>query len=135
MPWDVDAAVKHLQDNAGPPYGVGKCATFVRQAIEAGGLAVSRAGSGDAKDYGPRLTGAGFVAQAAGFKTYRKGDVALIDGFAADPKRGIKAAPHGHLAMFDGTIWISDFKQTGPDPYPGSSYRKAAPTITIYRHP
>ena len=72
----------------------------------------------------------------AGTVVYQKGDVALIDGFAADPEKGIvKGAPDGHLAMFDGKIWISDFRQIGNDPYPGSSYRKAAPKITIYRHP
>jgi len=135
MSWDVDKAIKHLQDHAGPPYGVGKCATFVREAIEAGGLVVSRSGSGSAKDYGPRLTGAGFVAQSV-VDTYKKGDVAVIDGFAKDPTKGItKDAPDGHLAMYDGTQWISDFKQVGDKPYPGSQYVKAAPKITIYRYP
>ena len=136
MAWDVDKAIKHLQDHAGPPYGIGKCATFVREAIEAGGLVISRAGSGSAKDYGPRLTQAGFVALTVAVVTYQKGDVAVIDGFAKDPQKGItKGAPDGHLAMYDGTQWISDFKQDGASPYPGSQYVKAAPKITIYRHP
>jgi len=137
MPWDVNKAVKHLQTHAGPGFGVGKCATFVREAIEAGGATISRAGSGSAKDYGPRLVQAGFVVQTGTVVTYLKGDVALIDGFDADPENGIgKSHPHGHLAMWDGTIWISDFKQThGNSPYPGTDYVKAAPSIVIYRHP
>ncbi|MGE3820514.1 MAG: CHAP domain-containing protein [Isosphaeraceae bacterium] len=135
MGWDVDRAVKHLQDHAEPPYGVGKCARYVREAIEAGGLAISRAGSGSAKDYGPRLTGAGFVALAGDLSSYQKGDVALIDGFSKEAAKGIKKDhPHGHLAMYDGSQWISDFKQTGAKPYPGSDYAKAAPKITIYRY-
>ena len=136
MPWDVDAAIKRLQEHAGPPYGVGKCAAYVREAIEAGGVHVPMIGSGSAKDYGPRLTRSGFVVQVGTVGFYQKGDVALIDGFSADPAKGIaKGSSDGHLAMFDGKIWISDFKQTGSSPYPGSNYRKAAPSITIYRHP
>ena len=136
MSWDVEKAIEHLQASAGPPYGSGKCATFVREAIEAGGLTIVRTGSGSAKDYGPRLTQAGFIAQAGDGFPYKKGDVALIDGFSSDPAKGIpKDAPHGHLAMYDGTQWISDFKQVGVKPYPGSSYVKAAPTIVIYRYP
>jgi hypothetical protein len=135
MAWDVDKAIKHLQDHVVPPYGIGKCATYVREAIEAGGLTVSRAGSGSAKDYGPRLTGVGFVAQAGEVITYKKGDVAVIDGFTKNAKLGVtRDAPHGHVAMYDGTQWISDFKQVGAKPYPGSQYVKAAPAITIYRH-
>ena len=64
MAWDKDKAVAFLQENAEPGYGVGKCATYVRQAIEAGGLKVYQTGSGSAKDYGSRLAAAGFVAQA-----------------------------------------------------------------------
>jgi hypothetical protein len=136
MAWDVDKAIEHLQKHAKPPYGIGKCATFVREAIEAGGLTVPRFGSGAAKDYGPRLVQAGFVAQSGEALPYQKGDVALIDGFKKDPSKGItKDYPDGHLAMFDGTQWISDFKQTGAKPHPGSNYVKAAPKIVIYRHP
>jgi hypothetical protein len=134
--WDVGKAVQHLQVRAGPPYGVGKCATFVREAIEAGGLAISRVGSGSAKDYGPRLVLAGFVAQVGGGTPYQKGDIAVIDGFTKSANAGIKNDHmDGHLAMYDGIQWISDFKQAGVKPYPGSDYEKANPKWVIYRHP
>ena len=136
MAWDQAAAIKHLQDNAEPPYGVGKCATYVREAIEAGGVTISRAGSGSAKDYGGRLIGAGFVLLAGDPAIYAAGDVAVIDGFAKDSDKGIKKDHlDGHLAMYDGSQWISDFKQTGTKPYPGSDYVKAAPAFRIYRFP
>jgi hypothetical protein len=134
--WDVDKAIKHLQTNAVPPYGQGECATFVREAIEAGGLTMLRTGSGSAKDYGPRLVSAGFIAQSGTGTPYQKGDVAVIDGFAKSAGTGIKKDhPDGHLAMYDGTQWISDFKQDGTSPYPGSDYEKAKPKIVIYRYP
>ena len=49
MAWNKEKAIEHLRANAVPPYGVGKCATYVREAIEAGGLQISRTGSGSAK--------------------------------------------------------------------------------------
>ena len=134
--WNVDKAIQHLRAKAGPPYGVGKCATFVREAIEAGGATISRLGSGSAKDYGPRLIQAGFVAQAGAGTPYRKGDVAVIDGFTKLAGDGIKKDHvDGHLAMYDGTDWISDFKQSGATPYPGSDYEAAKPKVVIYRFP
>ena len=134
--WDKDKAIAHLQSHAQPPYGVGRCATYVREAIEAGGLQIQRAGSGDAKDYGPRLVAAGFVAQAGVPLPYQAGDVALIDGFTKAAAKGIRKDHRaGHLAMYDGTQWISDFVQPGIGPYPGTDYYKAAPTIVIYRRP
>jgi hypothetical protein len=136
MSWDKEKALEHLRTHAQPPYGIGKCATYVREAIEAGGLTISRTGSGSAKDYGPRLAAAGFVAQGGNPLPYQAGDVAVIDGFTKDAAKGIKKDHlDGHLAMYDGTQWISDFKQTGVTPYPGSDYEKAAPSFVIYRYP
>jgi hypothetical protein len=134
--WDIEKAVQHLRAKAGPPYGVGKCATFVREAIEAGGLTILRDGSGSAKDYGPRLVRAGFVAQAGAGTPYQKGDVAVIDGFTKGAAAEIKKDhTDGHMAMYDGAQWISDFKQPGTTPYPGSDYEKARPKVVIYRYP
>lgn len=133
--WDLDKAIKHLRAKAVPKYGVGKCATFVREAIEAGGLTISRAGSGSAKDYGPRLVQAGFVAQPGAGIPYQKGDIAVIAGFTKSAGVTIKKDhPDGHMAMYDGTHWISDFEQSGTTPYPGSDYEAARPKIVIYRY-
>jgi hypothetical protein len=133
--WNIEKAIQHLRAKAGPPYGNGKCATFVREAIEAGGLTISRTGSGSAKDYGPRLIQAGFAAQAGLATPYQKGDVAVIDGFMMSAAMGIKKDHvDGHLAMYEGTQWISDFKQPGNTPYPGSDYEKAKPNVVIYRY-
>ena len=55
---------------------------------------------------------------------FEKGDVVVI--------QGIPGHPHGHMAMYDGSIWISDFRQ--PDLYPGTAYRVARPSYKIYRY-
>ena len=122
MPWDVEKAVKHLTTNA-QSSSTGRCARYVREAIEAGGVTLARTLS--AKDYGVSLVAAGFVQQSPTPETYQKGDVVVIDGFAAHP--------HGHIAMYDGTRWVSDFAQSGL--YPGANYRKEKPSYAIYRYP
>ncbi|MGF6983416.1 signal peptidase I [Paraburkholderia atlantica] len=76
-----------------------------------------------AKDYGPSLAHAGF--RAVSTTAPQKGDVIVIDG--------INLHPHGHLAMYDGQYWISDFKQWHGF-YPGPDYRSARPAYKVYRH-
>lgn len=78
-----------------------------------------------AKDVGPSLTCAGFVEQSAG-QTPAAFDVDII--------QPIPGHPHGHMAMFNGTLWVSDFKQLHGF-YPGHSYRVQKPAYKIYRHP
>jgi len=135
MGWNKQQAIKHLQDKAKPPYGVGRCAAYVIEAIEAGGLRIARTPSGSAKSFGPSLLAAGFKAQPGDPVPYQQGDVAVIDGFSKTAAQNIKKDhPDGHMAMFDGTQWISDYKQTGVKPYPGSDYEKAKPSYLIYRY-
>src|SRR6185312_9154649 len=123
--WDVSRALQYLRSKTKPPppYGYHKCATLVEEAIAVGGLAIVKFGSGKAKDFGPRLIRAGFVAVLGTGRPYKKGDFAVIDGFTKSAAPGIKHNhPHGHMAMFDGSVWISDYKQSGDTPYPGSDY-------------
>lgn len=76
-----------------------------------------------AKDYGSSLKAAGFSQLTADNGIYLPGDVVVINGFAGNP--------HGHMALYNGTNWVSDFMQR--DLYPGRSYRAHRPTYIIYR--
>ncbi|MGF6965966.1 hypothetical protein OKW43_002994 [Paraburkholderia sp. WC7.3g] len=120
MPWDQNAAVKHLQSHA-KPMSRGECARYVREAIERGGIILKLTRS--AKDYGLSLAYAGF--RAVSTTDPQPGDVIVIEG--------IHLHPHGHMAMYDGEYWISDFKQWHGF-YPGPDYRSARPNYKIYRH-
>lgn len=122
MTWNVTKAVEHLTEHAHSA-SKRKCATYTRQAIAAGGITVANTAS--AKDYGPNLVSAGFAPLAFSPATYMRGDVVVI--------KAIAGHPDGHMAMFDGQRWISDFVQGGL--YPGSGYRKAQPGFSVYRHP
>ncbi len=119
MPWDIYAATKYADSHA-KPKSIGKCAEYVRKAIEKGGIYLSHTLS--AKNYGPIMKAAGFSEILTSPKA---GDVVVIQ-----PAPG---HPHGHMAIYDGTQWVSDFKQQHGF-YPGASYRAAKPIYKIYRH-
>ena len=119
--WDNEVAVTYLDRHARSA-SHGKCAEYVRKAIEAGGVRLQRHAS--AKDYGDSLVAAGFIIQDP--PILNAGDVVVIEP--------ITGHSHGHMAMYDGKKWVSDFKQRN-GLYPSASYRKLKPAFTIYRHP
>jgi hypothetical protein len=125
--WNKGKAIEHLNSHA-EPNSLGHCAEYVRKAIEAGGVTLHRHIS--AKDYGPSLLNVGFkkTVQTRADVAYhhRAGDIAII--------QPIKGHPHGHMAMFNGTEWVSDFVQHH-GVYPGPSYRLSNPPYAIYRYP
>ena len=90
--------------------------------------------SASAKNYGEPLENAGFDAVAEhyngeGYKnlpddyTPHAGDVVVFDAS--------KNHPDGHITMYDGEDWYSDFKQTDMH---GGSARDNDPNYTIYRY-
>jgi len=80
--------------------------------------------TGLAKDYGASLSRAGFRKLSPAEKSM-KGDVVIIDAVVGHPA--------GHMAMFDGVQWVSDFKQR--DLLPGPAYRHGTAKFAIYRYP
>lgn len=118
--WDKDSAVDHLRSHARPE-STKNCARYVREAIEHGGIALERTRS--ARDYGASLIDAGFHEISTALP--QRGDVVVI--------QAIDGHPDGHMAMYDGHIWISDFRQYHGF-YPGPAYREAKPPYKMYRH-
>ncbi len=107
-------------------YGV--CAKSVRLAIEAGGIDTNNHPR-SAKDFGPSIESWGFSKITT--TDYKMGDVVVMNA--------IKGHPNGHMMMFNGTHWVSDyFQDTSPkvDPtgfWPGGDYRNANPSFSVYR--
>ncbi|GLQ97843.1 CHAP domain-containing protein [Dyella mobilis] len=122
MPFNATGAANFIDGHA-QPHSTNNCAAYVRRAIQWGGVYVTP--TNNAKDYGPNLVAAGFYAVT---DAPQKGDVVVIDGIAGHS--------HGHMAMFDGSKWVSDFKQRAGTEgfYPGPDYRRVKPSYTIYRH-
>lgn len=120
--WDAIKSVAYLNEHA-QPHSLGRCAEFVRKAVEAGGVEMSRHAS--AKDYGPGLERALFRPLPPLPGGFEAGDIAVI--------QPITGHPHGHMAMFNGELWVSDFEQMHGY-YPGPSYRSLKPPVAIYRY-
>lgn len=120
MSWNKDAAISYIRGHASGG-SLGYCAQYTRRAIEAGGVEIRNTGA--AKDYGASLVSAGFSEVPPG-STIIAGDVAIIQPYAG-------GRPEGHMTMFDGTTWYSDFRQRTM--YPGQGYRNAHPAYKIYR--
>jgi hypothetical protein len=122
--FDKDKFAKTLNDNALPPFGQGKCARYVRLAIEAAGG--NTAGHPiSAKDWGPTLARIGCTTIAQQGYIAQKGDIAVI--------QATSKSPHGHIQGHDGTRWISDFIQSAF--WPGPSFREEKPSYEVYRYP
>ncbi len=121
--YSVDKAVKYIDANAHAT-SQGKCATYVRKAIEAGGGVIPLPRPVDAKDYGPVLAKLGFAKIPAVTYAAQRGDIAVLQ-----PPKGRVS---GHIEMFNGSIWVSDFRQKA-DIYPGPAYRDQQVSYEIYR--
>lgn len=109
--FDIGKAIAALQSNcyknlkAGgskpPNKSIGRCAQYVRTAMEAGGLN-TKGRPMEARNYWRKnfMAHLGFGMQDKSTYRPKAGDVYVMD-----------YTPYGHIAMYDGTTWISDFKQ------------------------
>ncbi|GAA5562409.1 muramidase family protein [Acinetobacter seifertii] len=98
---DMDIFAKTLRKRA-ESKSQGKCAKYVRIALEAAG-ANTTGHPVPASDWGPTLIKNGYKEVTPAFDHPQKGDIYIIT----------KTASHqyGHIAGYDGTQWISDFRQ------------------------
>jgi hypothetical protein len=102
------------------------------RAIEAGlhGVKLPRPASALAKDFGLALQAVGFEQLPGMCGGFQAGDVAII--------QSLEGHPAGHMAMYDGSHWISDFSQNNyvgreGGLYPGNAYAKGCPEFRLYR--
>jgi hypothetical protein len=99
------------------------CAMYCRLGMEAAGLSTQdRPRSGDAADYGPFLLRHGAQVQPPDSYTPQVGDTVVFDKTTQHP--------YGHIEMYDGRRWVSDFMQHSFSPYRDVA---STPPFTIYR--
>ena len=116
---DMDAAVRHLVSNAHQK-SQGRCAAYVYHALEAGGFRFTS----QASAYMYRNNG---VLKSIGYNeiskpsSFKKGDITVTDRN--------NDHPHGHIAMWSGSQWISDFFQKSEYVY---SYNQ--PKVYYFRY-
>lgn len=127
MAFDLKKFVKHLEDNALPNFGQGKCAIHIRKALQYGGAYV-QPDIASAKAYGPILLENNFreikVIDPDTF-CFTTGDVMVMQPH-------IKGSVYGHVAGYNGTHWISDFVQK--DFWAGPGYRAERSKYVVYRY-
>lgn len=111
--YDIDKAVEYIIAHAKTQKPYGDCALYVRKAINAGGI---KGSWGDAWQYLTALPSIGFT-DLGKITDFVKGDIVVFD------KTG--GRKWGHIAMWDGSQWVSDFKQKSilvHDDYIGKNY-------------
>lgn len=126
----VSYALSHAHTSS-----TGKCATYVKKALEAGGIPYVSCDASDCKqenfirddcyklcdsqpgNYGTR--GNTFNNQM------QRGDIVIIDSF--------NAHKYGHIAIWTGSNWVSDFKQNNCDIYKDGKQAWEAGKFHFYR--
>ena len=116
---NMDAAVNHLISHA-QPSTIGLCAAYVHNALEAGGFILARQPSAYQYRTNGILTGIGYkeIQKPSSFK---KGDITVTE------KNNYHE--HGHMAMWSGSNWISDFVQCSE-----FVYRENPPPVHYFRY-
>lgn len=108
---------------------IGKCAKYVADALQSAGYKFNRQPSAYMYHTNGILSGMGFECIGRTNSQPQPGDICVINRFSGHP--------HGHICMFNGQKWISDFKQRTPVPYkegaPGGLwyYRPNSDTSTV----
>ena len=117
---NIDAAVKYLESHA-KPYSVHLYAGYVAAALHAGGFKFTNQDAA----YQYRTNG---ILKSIGYReipkpsSFKKGDITITDKNSAHK--------YGHMAMFTGKQWISDFKQSSEFVYD----KKTQPPVHYYRY-
>jgi len=118
-----------IQNAGGKTTSGGNCAGAVKAGLTAGGLNGASLHNGP-QNYGPGLQNLGFV--PINTTSYQTGDVMILQPWAG------KAGGNGHIQMWDGSQWVSDFLQPNMSdgyPGPGSTYEQNSPSYQLYRDP
>ncbi len=113
-------AVERLTSNSAPSIAassasgaalsrsIGRCAMYVRRALQAAGYSFTPQPSAYQYANGT-LASAGFVKLSNDNYAPQVGDVAVFNRTAKNP--------HGHIQIYDGNQWVSDFRQPKFSPY------------------
>lgn len=116
---DINKAVNYLVSHA-QSKSTGWCAKYVANALEYGGFRFTRQGSAYLYRTNGVLVGMGYR-EIGKQNSYAKGDITVTDRNAYHPD--------GHIAMWSGSQWISDFFQTSE-----YVYSKNQPPVYYYRY-
>ena len=115
---DIDASVRYLEKHAHDK-SQHYCSRYVSDALEAGGFKPDRPGSAYQYWSEKRLEKIGYV-EIDKPTSFKKGDITVTEN---TPKH-----KDGHIAMYSGDRWISDFRQKSENVY------RDQPKVHYYRY-
>lgn len=102
------ATAARLAARAAHGKSVGRCAMYVRKALQSAGYSFTPQPSAYQYANGT-LTSAGFTRISNDNYVPQIGDVAVFNRTSRNP--------HGHIQIYDGNQWVSDFRQPNFSPY------------------
>lgn len=122
--WNLDTLATVVTNNARGRRSTGDCALYVRKALQAAQIKPFFAGGlGHANQYPPRLVSMNWVAVGQNVTSWKKGDIVVFQ--RTNTRLGQK---YGHVAIFNGSQWVSDFIQSSVQPNTKDNL-----TYTLYR--
>lgn len=122
--WDLNRLAAVATVNAAGRKATGDCALYVRRALEAAQKKKFFSGGlGHANQMATQLMKMGWAPVGQNITSWQKGDISVFQ--RTDTELGRK---YGHIAIFNGATWVSDFIQKSVQP--NSSSRLP---YTIYR--
>ena len=122
--WDLNRLCTTALANAAGRKSTGDCAKYVRLALEsAQKKKMFSGGLGHANQMSSRLVKMGWVSVGSNITSWQKGDICVFS--RTNTEAGQK---YGHVAIWTGVKWVSDFIQNQIQPTRGSNL-----PYTIYR--
>ena len=128
--FNKNATIAHLNANA-LSASIGRCGVWVREALEAGDFWRTNHNLGSAHMWAGYLESRGVPTVPFDYNFQpRVGDIAVFGA--------VVGHPHGHIQMWNGQQWVSDFKQCNGNNENGfwvnNAYRNAGSgNVTIFR--
>lgn len=122
--WDLDTLCSVALARAAGRKSTGDCALYVRQALQAAQIkSFFSGGLGHANQMPKQLIAMGWVSIGQNVTNWKKGDISVFQ--RTNTRLGQK---YGHVAIWTGNEWVSDFIQGSVQPN-----RKDNLTYTVYR--
>lgn len=122
--WDLDKMATVVTNGARGRKSTGDCALYVRKALQASQIKQFFSGGlGHANQMASQLVRMNWVAVGQNVTSWKKGDIVVFQ--RTNTRLGQK---YGHVAIYNGSQWVSDFIQSSVQPN-----RKDSLTYTLYR--
>lgn len=122
--WDLNILASTAYKNASGRAAEGRCAEFVRKALESAQIKQFFSGGlGNANEMPPRLLSMGWQSVGQNIQVFQKGDIAVFQRTTTN-----KGALYGHVCIYTGNKWVSDFIQNSVQPKSGTKL-----PYTLYR--